>query len=157
MTLKFLRKENNDLCLMMARFALGSVFLWFGIDKWIHPEAWFGWVPAWAYPFMPGGLGTSMVLMGIVEVVIGLCLIAGVYMLAASAVAWLMLLMIVATQGANEVAVRDAGLLGIAVTVFIHANARARRPLPRKVVEAATLVTIAVIFVMGIAYLRAGK
>jgi len=154
---RMFRKENADLSLMLTRFALGGVFLWFGIDKLVHPELWFGYVPGWAEGLMPFGLKAGMVLLGMVEAVIGLLFVAGRALQVASAAAWLMLLGIMLTQGANELAVRDSALLAMAAAVFVSANGRARRPLSRAWVEAVTLVTVLAIFVAGVQYLRSGS
>ena len=45
--MKVFRSENHDLVNVVLRFAVGAAFLWFGIDKWVHPDAWSGYFPNW--------------------------------------------------------------------------------------------------------------
>ena len=63
----FFIKRNEDLLITVLRFAGGSIFLWFGLDKFVHTEAWYGWVPPWVWPYVPMPAETFMLLQGGIE------------------------------------------------------------------------------------------
>ena len=150
----FLRKRDVELMTMVLRFAGGSVFLWFGIDKWIRPEAWFGWMPAWFWPLSPLGADQMMIMIGIAEFIIGLLLVMGRYVRAAAIAAVIQLSVILAVTGIHEVSVRDAGLLGIYFALIVDADRRAERRIPPNMLSVAGVLFVVVLFVIGILYLR---
>lgn len=150
------RREHQELVIVVLRFAVGAVFLWFGVDKWIHPEAWYGWIPAGVVSRLPVGIDTFLWWNGAFEFVIGILLVAGRLLRGTSAVAGLFLLAIAATLGANEVTVRDAALTGCCLALFIHANAKAKKPTPANVVSLVCSLYVLYLFVYGVLYLRSG-
>ena len=98
------------------RLGLAAVFLWFGIDKFIHPAYWINaWVPAGFLDFLSRFRldGNQFIfLMGIFEVLVGTSLLTGVLMKLFSFLAIIFLVSIFFTAPFNEVIIRDFGLLG---------------------------------------------
>jgi len=147
-------KRNEDLLITVLRFAAGAVFLWFGIDKWIHPLIWFGYVPDFVWPLLPIDATLFMILQGIVEVVIGLLLVLGRFVRLASAAAVAFLIALFILYGANEITIRDNSLIGLYLALFIHANRTSEKPIPRKWLAGAVSGYLLVLFVSGIMFLR---
>jgi len=107
----------NKYGLLLLRIGLGGVFLWFGIDKFIHPDIWVNYIPQWFPMLIP--VGTFILLMGIVESLIGFFVLIGFYTRTAAAIAALMLIPIIVSLGYNEISVRDFGLLMLAVGIAV--------------------------------------
>lgn len=99
---------------------LAFVFLWFGIDKFVHPSLWIGWMPDGMNGMMGMQNNSWMQLVAVTEIVIALTLIIPVRTLQqiASIAASLHLLAILTQVGWNEIAVRDIGLLFMSVAVW---------------------------------------
>jgi len=108
----------------MVRLALfgglGFVFLYFGIDKIVHPLFWQGWMP----PSMDGFLGypisTWLTLIAAAEIGIGIgCIVPQIFIQRMAAFFAAAHLIGVLTQtGWNDIAVRDVGLLCMAVAAW---------------------------------------
>lgn len=153
----FFKKDARELVMIVLRFAAASVLLWFGIDKWIHPEAWYGWMPTWIWPLLPGdAMDMFLYLNGTAEFVLGCLLAAGVMLRLASAASFLLILGVTVTIGANEISIRDLSLMGIYLALFLHADAEAKRRVPQQVVASVVGVYVLLLFVYGVLYLRSG-
>lgn len=152
--MRFFRKDDSELMLVVQRFAAGSVFLWFGVDKWVRPEAWYGWVPGWVWPFVPN-MDVFMYLNGAFEVTVGICLVTGRFLREASIAAFLFLLGVTLMVGVSEVTIRDLALMGIFLSLIIHANALAKRRLPQQLLRTTVGLYVAYLFIYGVLYLRA--
>ncbi len=107
---------------------IAAVFFWFGIDKFFHPAYWLdAWVPAWAVSGAAtfGVTGTQFIYVnGILEVLIGLSLISGVFVRLFSALGVILLIAVLFVIGLNEIAVRDFGLIGGLLAVFLWPDRR---------------------------------
>jgi len=153
--MKLFRQDSNALVIVVLRFAIGSVFVWFGIDKWIHPDAWVSWIPAWFWPLIPGGdAHLFMFLNGAFEFLVGALLVAGKLIRPASAAAGAFLLVVALSVGINEVTVRDNAMLGSCLALFLHANAMAKRRVPERAIATICTLYVVFLFFFGIAYLR---
>lgn len=150
----FRDKKHEELVHAAVRLAVGGVFLWFGLDKFIHPEIWFGWVPGWIWPLLPFGPTTFMMLNGAFETAIGALLIVGRFVRLASFAATAFLISITVMLGVNEVTIRDGVILGGCVALIIHANARVRQPLSDSLMRLMLSVYAVFVFVTGVMYLR---
>ncbi len=99
---------------------LAFVFGYFGIDKFLHPTVWVGWIPA----FMDGLLGMDKFLwlkiIGVTEIVIAVCLMLPVRLAQQIAiiVGMVQLVTIIWIGGWNDIAVRDSGLLCSLIALF---------------------------------------
>lgn len=150
------KREHQELVIVVLRFAVGAVFLWFGVDKWIHPLAWLGWIPTWVDERLPVSMMTFIWWNGAFEFTVGILLVAGRLLRGTSIVAGLFLVGIAIALGANEVTVRDSALAGCCLALFIHANAKAKRPIAANVVATACSFYVLYLFVYGVMYLRSG-
>lgn len=99
--------------------ALGGVFLFFGIDKFIHPILWIGWIPPWLDGFI-FAKSTWLMIIGGTEAALGAALILSPRAIrrVICLLIILHLLMILSQVGINDVGVRDAGLLLSAVALW---------------------------------------
>lgn len=100
----------------IARYGLGIVFFLFGIMQWLDPASWFGYLP------VHGVLGlsdTALVFMnGTFDLFLGALLLAGLFTRVAAGLAALHLAGVIMFLGFNDVAVRDFGLLVVALAVL---------------------------------------
>jgi len=105
----------NDIGPKLLRYGLGLVLLWFGFSN-IFSQDFAGYVPSWATNILP--LNVLLITTGIVEVVLGLLLIIGLFTRIASFIVFLHLLVITFSVGYNEIAVRDFGLTISSLALF---------------------------------------
>jgi uncharacterized membrane protein YphA (DoxX/SURF4 family) len=109
---------NNSLKLpsLFLRLGLATVFIWFGVDKFLHPQYWIdAWLPQMVINILDSiQLSTEVFvyLNGIFEVVIGSSLLANLYTKFSSVLALGFLVTIIIFNGFNEITVRDIGLMG---------------------------------------------
>ncbi|OGN13065.1 MAG: hypothetical protein A3C71_00430 [Candidatus Yanofskybacteria bacterium RIFCSPHIGHO2_02_FULL_43_15c] len=108
------------------KIGLAAVFLWFGIDKFIHPTYWLNaWVPAGFISFSSRFNldGNQFVfLLGIFEVLVGISLLTDVLVKFFSFLAILFLVSVFFIAPLNEVIIRDVGLIGglLAILFWPH-------------------------------------
>jgi len=107
-----LKKESRPL----TRYAIGLVFLLFGIDQLMKPTLWAAWIPQ----FIPLEATTTVLLNGILDLTIGLFLILGLFIRPFAIVGIIHLITITASVGYNDVGIRDFGLLLVLIAVFIQ-------------------------------------
>lgn len=108
--------QSIKLANLVLRVGLALVFLWFGIDKFIHPQYWVdAWFPA-SVAVLIAKIGFTsvnfMYLVGILEVFVAVSLMSTLFMrfFAAAAIVFLAITMIF--HGFNEIMIRDLGLIG---------------------------------------------
>lgn len=96
-------------------WGLAATFVWIGLDIFVHPQAWIGYVPA----SLPAGLTreTALQINGALDVLIGVALFMQWWPRTVALVAALHLGGIIIMQGINAVIVRDVGLLGMALAI----------------------------------------
>src|SRR5688500_15525683 len=128
-------RDQQEPVTAVLRFAIGAVSPSFGIDKWVHPDACYAWIPSWFATRMPVSLDTFLWLNGAGELVLGLMFVSGRFLRLASALSGLFLIAIAFSFGMNEVTVRDNALVGICLALFLHANARSKKPVPANAVS----------------------
>lgn len=93
--------------------ALALVFGLFGVDKFLSPIVWIGWMPTW----MEGLLGlpreTWLQIVGTTEIALAILVLIPVRRLRqiATCICALHLLIIITLTGYNDIAIRDVGLL----------------------------------------------
>ena len=92
---------------------LAFVFLYFGIDKFVHPKIWIGWMPDRMDGLLGIGNDRWLSLIGATEIAIGVMLLIPIRIVqkVGTALAVLHLLGILTQVGWNDIAVRDIGLL----------------------------------------------
>lgn len=148
------RKEQHDLTIVVLRFAVGSVFLWLGIDKWIHPDAWYGWMTSSALAYLPASPELVLWIAGAAEFAVGVLLVAGRQLQFASAAAGIFLAAVAVTFGPNDVTIRDSAVIGACLALFVHANAKAKTQVSSRTVSLICSSYVLFLFVYGVLYLR---
>ena len=103
----------------VLRIGLCLVFLWFGIVNIINPEMLISYLPSFVYQ-LPVTATTFMIINGIIETVLSLLLLAGIFV-RTTALLWTMHLIGIALGiGYNDIAIRDIGLAFATFAVFLH-------------------------------------
>lgn len=110
----------------IARVFLGFVCLWFGVNELVQPHLWTGYVPLISTTTT---FATVLVLMhGGSLFVLGVALLFGIAPRIAALLVGLLLAEIIVDltvgHGVNDIAVRDLGVLGLALAVFGSARQR---------------------------------
>ncbi|MDO8495967.1 MAG: DoxX family membrane protein, partial [bacterium] len=101
---------------LVLRISLAIVFLWFGIDKFFHPDYWANaWVPQSVSLFAENFKINSIDIIymaGAFEVLVGVSLVTNIFVALFSSLAILFLGSIMLFNGFSEILVRDIGLVG---------------------------------------------
>ena len=101
---------------LFLRLGLAAVFIWFGVDKFLHPEYWLSaWIPQSALSLASkvGIGGTDVVYaVGVFELLVGASVLSNVFIKIFSVLALLFLTTVLFTFGISEVLIRDIGLMG---------------------------------------------
>ena len=102
------------------RIGMGLVFLWFGSNQLINPEDWIGYLPS----FLLGVARPELFMYGngTLEVVLGVCLVAGLFVRLSAVILALHLIGIISSLGYNAVAVRDFGLMMATIVVALNGS-----------------------------------
>lgn len=112
---------NKNKLIWIPIVFLAFVFLFFGIDKFVHPDVWIGWIPAW----MDGLLGISKetfnTIAGVSEIIFALLLLISKtrFWGALGMTLQLLFITLVLTRF-SEVGIRDIGLLGMALYLMLY-------------------------------------
>ncbi len=121
----FLSQRYSFLAL---RLGLAVVFLWFGIDKFIHPSYWINaWVPVGFISFLSHihvSAQSFIFLNGIFEILVGISLLTQIFIKIFSILAIIFLLGVLVAVGLNEITIRDLTMIGALVSVVLWQPAR---------------------------------
>lgn len=113
---------------LALRLSLAAVFLWFGVDKFFHPEYWFNaWVPqSVAAVWASIGLRPMDIVYvsAVFEILVGVSLITNIFVLFFSGVSILFLISVMFFSGFSEVIVRDIGLMGAFLSLMLWPRSR---------------------------------
>lgn len=109
----------------IMRIFLAFVFLWFGVSEFVDPQNWVSYMPSFVSSL---GLEVNflVVIHGLFLIVISFCLIFKLFLRFASFLAILILLqitfglLVISKFEINEVIIRDIGLLGLAIGVWLN-------------------------------------
>ena len=107
---------------LFARIGIAAIFLWFGIDKFVHTANWIGWVPNWMITLIPISIEKFMYVQGAVEILAGILLGIGYKVRLASCLAVITLLgveLAMLGTGQTETMLRDAGLLAASLSLLM--------------------------------------
>lgn len=106
-----MQRQSTAKFLLLA--ALAFVFGYFGIDKFVSPEIWIGWIPLWMDGLLGMSLDTWLSMIGALEVLFALLLVIPIRLVqrTGAVLIALHLLGILTQVGWNDIAVRDIGLL----------------------------------------------
>ena len=102
---------------LALRLGLAAVFFWFGIDKIIHPSY---WLNAWMTQ------SQLIYLCGVFEILTGVSLATGIFSKFFSALAILFLIGTAIFVSSGDIIVKDIGLVGGLIAVFLWPAPRNR-------------------------------
>lgn len=118
-----LKKLSANYPLVM-RFSLGFVLLWFGISEIMNPIYWSGYIPPLVASLLPFNVNLFVQMHGAVLVLLALSLVFKFYIRYAGLLALGVLLSIISglimIDGFNEIVVRDIGLFGLALAIWLQ-------------------------------------
>lgn len=106
--LKLVTYNNMPRTLLLLRVSLAALFLWFGTQQWLYPDAWVSFLPAWL-GYLPVPANSFIMINGCAEIIGALALLLGVWVQPVSILLGLHLLGIAATMG-GAIGARDAAL-----------------------------------------------
>ncbi|NCN51965.1 hypothetical protein GW931_03060 [archaeon] len=111
--------NKREIASAVLRWGVSFVFLVFGIWQLVNPTSWVGYVPGYVY-----GLGISIsliiILNGILDLLIGVSLVSGIYLRFFSVLGVLRILVIAFSLGWNDVFVRDIGLAIALIAIYLN-------------------------------------
>ncbi len=110
------------------RIGLAIVYVWFGVDKFIHAAYWIDtWMPLWAQ-HAARAIGMSptnvVLLLGIFEVLMATSLLTGFFLRIFAAVGLAILVLVLAFHGFNEIMVRDIAIISALVALILWPERR---------------------------------
>lgn len=109
---------------LLLRLGLGIIFFWFGFTKFTDLDFWMGFIPPWMESILPISVNSFLYIQGFIETLIGILLIIGLLVRLSAFVAALILITIILTLGFNDLALRDFGLLMMALSLTILGSGR---------------------------------
>jgi len=122
--------NSTNASYLALKLGLAGVFLWFGIDKFVHPAYWLSaWVPGWFQIFLAkfnlSGL-QFVYINGIFEMLVGLSLLANIFTKFFAAVGIIFLAVLMFEYGLTETTIRNIGLAGALFAILFWPSARRR-------------------------------
>src|SRR3989338_829354 len=93
---------------------ISYVFLFFGIDKFLHPILWIGWIPLWMESFLSFSRAEWLSFFGGIEILLAVLLLVPkrrIRLIASTFIALHMIGVLSQAGLFNEVGVRDTGIL----------------------------------------------
>lgn len=101
----------RTLSLRILRVGLGLVFIGVGFYIFQDPQGWGFMLQPWAAKIIGNSIIPAMLTTAVIDIAIGILLIAGVWVWLAALVGVLQLVVILITVGINSITIRDVGLL----------------------------------------------
>lgn len=109
---------------LVMRGFLGFVLLWFGVNEVLNPIYWKGYVPPLVAQFVPFDIHFFVQMHGVVLALLALSLFFKVYIRYTGFITLGVLLSIISglimIDGFDEIVVRDIGLFGLALSIWLH-------------------------------------
>ena len=106
------------------RVGLAITFLWIGILIFENPEAWGGYLQPWVAGLLPVPLAQAMMGTAILDITIGVLLLADILTWLAALVGAIHIVIVQAVSGITEITVRDIGLLAGMLALMIDSPPR---------------------------------
>ena len=112
-----MQRESYAKWLLIA--GLAFVFGYFGIDKFVHPDIWIGWMPMWMEGLMGMTREMWLPIIGASEVMLAVMLIIPVRIIQriGAILVALHLVAILTQVGWNDIGIREIGLLMSALSL----------------------------------------
>jgi ubiquinone/menaquinone biosynthesis C-methylase UbiE/uncharacterized membrane protein len=114
------------LSIILSSLGLSLVFLWFGIDAFIRPLYWSSWIPLWMDGILFFPKGQWLYIIGMIEICIGLLILIPRTRTMGALLAALFLLPIIGVTFPSDIAIRDIGLLFLALALIVLVQSDAR-------------------------------
>jgi uncharacterized membrane protein YphA (DoxX/SURF4 family) len=109
----------NNYSRLILRIGLGLVFLYFGLSQLINPERWTDLLPEFLTKLSLFKPETFILINGMFDILVGLCLLLGLFVRIISLLAFLHLISIsLFSLGLNPSGIRDLGLAISALSLF---------------------------------------
>lgn len=106
------------------RLSLAFVFGWFGISEILNPVYFSGYIPPFAKTLPFFNLNLFIQTHGVILALLSICLIFKFHLRLTGILNILMLMQIIGglllISGFNEIVVRDIGLLGLAISIWLN-------------------------------------
>lgn len=113
---------------IVLRVSLAAIFLWWGIDKFVHPDYWLNtWLPRPFSSFFSdfGIQGMSLIyFFAILEIITAGSLLLDIFINSFSLLAAIYLAIIFIFHGFNIAAIKDIGLVGAFLALAFWSNRR---------------------------------
>ena len=105
--------QRKSVAQILLTVALALVFGFFGIDKFLSPIVWIGWIPQWMEGFLSLHRDAWLRVIGLTELLLALLILIPVQKIRQIGVILICihLIAILTQTGWNDIGVRDAGLL----------------------------------------------
>lgn len=109
---------------LLLRLGLGVEFVLFGYGKLTDLPSWIGYIPPWVSPLIPMPVTTFLQAVGVVELVLGLLLIIGLWVRVVAILSALHLAGVLVALGYNDLAIRDfvSFMAALALASLGHAS-----------------------------------
>ncbi|HZZ99576.1 MAG TPA: DoxX family membrane protein [Candidatus Paceibacterota bacterium] len=95
----------------IIRIGLGLTFIGVGFFVLQDPQSWGSLLQPWALNIVGSGLIAAMIVTAIADIIIGVALLAGVWIWLAALLGVVQLVVVFITSGINSITIRDVGLL----------------------------------------------
>lgn len=105
---------------LILRVGIGITFLWIGILIFRDPAGWASMIQPWAAAYIPGNIQTAMMQTAVLDMLIGVLLITGLWTGIAALIGALHLLVVLVTAGITDITARDIGLLAAAIALALQ-------------------------------------
>lgn len=102
------------------RIGIAFVILWFGIQQFIDPTQWVGFIPDSIINMSPVGAITLVHLNGALEIVFGASLMLGLFTRISALILALHMADITYVVGYTSIGVRDFGLMVAVIAIFLN-------------------------------------
>lgn len=104
----------------VLRLGLSMVFLWFGLQQFVSPESWIGFIPEAILKLSPVGPVTLVHMNGAIELVFGTAMILGLFTRISALILALHMAHITFLVGYDSIGVRDFGLAVATFAIFLN-------------------------------------
>ncbi|MBI2635725.1 DoxX family membrane protein [Candidatus Peregrinibacteria bacterium] len=104
----------------ILRVGVGITFLWIGILIYRAPDDWAALIQPWAAHLIPGSMRAAMLQTAVLDIVIGLLLVIGMWTWLGALLASLHWIVVLITVGITEITSRDIGLLAASIALMLE-------------------------------------
>lgn len=113
-------QNKNMRSSLPLRVGLGITFFWIGILIFQHPDAWANFLSPWFTNLLPFSPVHLMQFTSLLDIAIGALFILGIFTRIVAMIASLHLVAILVSSGITDVTIRDVGLLGATLALFVE-------------------------------------